>query len=272
MASDRHLRHYPPRDIEHWYDMTHRPYNIAHQGASASCPPNTLAAFRRAREMGADIIELDVTRTLDGVVVVSHDLTVDRCTDGHGYIPEMRLAEVKRLDAGIRFGEEFAGERIPTLEEVIAWAQQNPIRLCIEVKGDTLARYLEAGQATVELLRRCHYLQPVTLTCFNADCIRAMKEQEPLLSWAFDPDRSRPYTGWELCQQVLSCGANFLLHEHRTLTAEIVDEAHQHGFAVWTWTVDDPADMRRVMALGVDGIMTNRPDLLKAVQEAWGRG
>jgi glycerophosphoryl diester phosphodiesterase len=63
-----------------------------------------------------------------------------------------------------------------------------------------------------------------------------------------------------------------LLHEHRTLTAEIVDEAHQHGFAVWTWTVDDPADMRRVMALGVDGIMTNRPDLLKAVQEAWGRG
>lgn len=249
--------------------MSHRPYNIAHQGASGLCPPNTLAAFRRAWEIGADIIELDVTHTLDGVVVVSHDLTVDRCTDGHGYIPEMRLVQVKRLDAGIGFGEAFAGERIPTLEEVIDWAQQNSVRLCIEIKGDTLERYLKTAQATIHLLRRYHYLQLVTLTCFNADCIRAMKEQEPLLSWALDPDRSRPHTGWELCQQVLACGANFLLHEYQTLTAEIVDEIHQHGFAVWAWTVDDPGDMRCVIALGVDGIMTNRPDLLKAVQETW---
>ena len=245
--------------------MSHRPYVIAHQGASAGYPSNTLAAFRAARAMGADIIEIDVTYTCDGVVVVSHDLSVDRYTDGHGYIPEMTLAEVKRLDAGIRKGAQFAGERIPTLEEALAWRQANPIRLCIEVKGDTPEQYLRAARGTVELLQDSNCLQPVTLTCFSGDCIRAMKALEPRLSWAYDPDEHRRYTGWEVCAETLGYGANFPLHRHDTLTAEIVDEVHQHGLALWTWTVDDPAAMRRAIGLRVDGIMTDCPDVLCAV-------
>lgn len=242
--------------------MAHRPLVIAHQGASRLYPPNTLAAFGGAVEAGADIIELDVTHTLDGVVVVSHDLTVDRHTDGHGLIPDMTLAEVKRLDAGIRFGQQFAGERIPTLEETLTWAERNPIRLCIEVKGDTPEQYLRAGRATVEMLQQRGFLQNATLTSFSPTCIQAMKALEPRLSWGYDPDERRTYTPWDVCCEALACAANFLLYDHRRLSAGIVEEAHQHGFALWAWTADDRKDLTRLIEMGVDAIMTNRPDVL----------
>lgn len=246
--------------------MPHRPYNIAHQGASGLFPPNTLLSFEKAVELGADWIELDVVSTRDGVVVVSHDTTVDRCTDGHGRIVDMTLEQIKALDAGIRFGERFRGERIPTLSETIAWARNQPIRLCIEIKADTTSEYLRTAVLTVDVLRQCNYIQPTVITSFSPECVRAVKALEPCLSVALDPDRQDgTYSPWELCQQALRCGANFLLHDYRALTAEIVAEAHQHGFCLWTWTVDDPAEMRRIMAMEPDGIMTNRPDLLKAV-------
>ena len=247
--------------------MAHRPWNIAHQGASGQFPSNTIAAFDGALAAGADIIEIDVTHTLDDVIVVSHDLSVDKCTDGHGFIPEMTLAEVKRLDAGVRFGVQFAGQRIPTLEETLAWAETKPIRLCIEVKGDTIGRYLRAGRGTVEMLRQRRLLHSVTLTAFSPQCIQAMKALEPRLSWGYDPDERRTYTPWEVCEEALACGANFLLFDHRRLVAAYVEEAHQHGFALWAWTADNPHDLRRLIAMNVDAIMTNRPDVLQKIRE-----
>ena len=243
----------------------HRPLNIAHQGASIMCPPNTMAAFRAARLCGADVIELDVTHTRDGAVVVSHDLTVDRCTDRHGYIPEMSLAEVRACDAGTHFGPQYAGERIPLLAEVLDWAHQAAMRLCIEVKGDSDASYLRTVGATLDLLRQNELLPAVTLTSFSPACIRVAREWEPRLAWGLDPDELRCYTGWELVQQVLACGATFLLHKHTILSADVINEAHAHGFAVWAWTADDPADLRRLIDLDVDAIMTNRPDVLATV-------
>lgn len=246
--------------------MRARAYNIAHQGFSAHYPPNTLTAFRQAVAAGADIIELDVVATADNVVVVSHDTTVDRCTDGHGYIPDMTLAQVKALDAGIRFGAQFAGERIPTLEETIAWARTQPVRLCIEIKADTTEQYLRHGRLTVALLQRLNHIRPVTLTSFSPTLVRAIRAQEPLLAVALDPPvQDGSCTAWEVVQEVLACGANFVLHDYRGLRAEIVAEAHQHGFALWAWTADEPDDMRRVLDMGVDGLMTNRPDLLRDV-------
>lgn len=246
--------------------MRHLPYNIAHQGASGLCPSNTFAAFRRALEIGADIIELDVVTTADGVVVVIHDTSVELLTDGQGYVREMTLAQIKKLDAGIRFGEQFAGERIPTLEETLDWVRGKPIRLCIEIKGDTTEDYLCTAHALVDVLHRRDHLQPVTITSFSPECVREVKKLQPLLSVALDPDKQDgSYTPWELCQQMLRCGANFMLHDYRALTADIVEEAHQHGFSVWAWTMNEPAEMRRTIATGADGLMTDRPDLLKDV-------
>ncbi len=247
--------------------MIHRPFNIAHQGASGLYPSNTIAAFDGAVAAGADIIEIDVTHTVDSVVVVSHDLSVDACTDGHGFIPEMTLAEIKRLDAGVRFGSQFAGQRIPTLAETLAWAEAKPIRFCIEVKGDAIGHYLRAGRATVEMLQQRRFLHAVTLTSFSPQCIQAMKALEPRLSWGYDPDETHRYTPWEVCEETLACGANFLLYDHRRLSADLVAEAHQHGFALWAWTADDPQDLKRLIAMSVDAIMTNRPDVLQEIRE-----
>ena len=111
-----------------------RPLNFGHRGAPKAAPENTLASFQKAREMGADGVELDVMLCADGEVVVMHDSDVERTTDGHGRIPDLTLAQVKALDAGARFGPPFVGERVPTLREVAAWAQ-NDMLLNIELKS-----------------------------------------------------------------------------------------------------------------------------------------
>jgi len=115
-----------------------KPLNIAHQGASAYAPGNTLAAFRLALEMGADGFELDIMLSADGHLVVIHDDTVDRTTDGSGPVRQKTLAELKALDAGARFDACFAGERIPTLQEVFDLVAGNRAFVNVELKADSL--------------------------------------------------------------------------------------------------------------------------------------
>src|SRR5512137_1822539 len=114
-----------------------RPLNMGHRGAPAEAPENTLASFQRAREAGAHGVELDVMLSADGQVVVCHDFWVDRTTDGRGRIRELTVAQLKTLDAGSWFGPQFAGERIPTLRQVVDWAGQDML-LNIELKSQGL--------------------------------------------------------------------------------------------------------------------------------------
>src|SRR5258708_7642232 len=108
---------------------------IGHRGAMGECPENTFVSFERALELGADWIERDVHLTRDGALAVIHDELVDRTTDGHGFVKDHTLAELKRLDAGAWFGPEHAGQRIPSLDEVLVWAhERNPV-LNLEIKN-----------------------------------------------------------------------------------------------------------------------------------------
>lgn len=242
-----------------------KPYVIAHRGASGNYPENTLLAFQQAIEVGTDWIELDVMTTSDDVVIVSHDARADRCTNGTGYIPAMTLEQVKQLDAGIRSGEAFAGERIPTLHEALDCIG-NKARVCIEIKGDTTDDHLRHARFTVDVLERRGNLRHVVISSFNPDCLRAIKTWQPLLVTSLDPDRQDgTYSAWQLCEKVLACGANFLLHRHETLTPEIINECHQHGFSLWTWTVNEEATMRRAINMGVDAIMTDYSSLLRKI-------
>jgi glycerophosphoryl diester phosphodiesterase len=246
--------------------VRHLPYIIAHRGASATNPENTLLAFQEAISMGAEWIELDVVATRDDVVVVSHDATLDRCTDGSGRIADLTLDEIKQADAGIRFGSRFAGHRIPTLGEAIEIVAGTDLRLCIEVKGDSTSACLRTSRLTVETLQRRSMVHRTVITSYNPVCLATIKEIEPYISLALDPvpqDGTKSPT--ELCQQVLGCRANFMLHDHRTLSAETIEECHQHGFSLWAWTANAPDAMRRLAAMGVDGIMTDRPNLLVQV-------
>lgn len=246
--------------------MFRRPYVIAHRGISGRYPENTLLAFQRALEAGADWIETDVRTSTDGVVFISHDSTAERCTDGHGLFSTMSLAQIKQLDAGSYMGTQFVGERIPTLEEALDFIGDGRIRLCIEIKGQDTGDYLRTAWGTVSLLKKRNYLRHVVISSFNHETLRTIKTWEPLIATSLDPEpQDGSLSPWELCQQVLGFNINAMQHTYQTLTPALIDEAHQHGFSLWTWTVNEPDDMRRMVEMGVDAIMTDYADVLRGI-------
>ena len=144
---------------------------------------------------------------------------------------------------------------------MLDWLTDQPVRACIEVKGITPLEYHDTARALVTMLQQRGCLQRVVISSFDPGCLKVIKSLEPLLATALDPmPQDGSLTPWQLCQQVLRCQANFMLHRHQTLTAELVDEARQHGFDIWAWTIDDPAAMQRAINLGAAGIMTNYPE------------
>lgn len=236
-----------------------RPLNIAHRGASAVAPPNTLSAFEKAIELGADGVEFDVRLSADGVPVVIHDATVDATTDGRGLVAEMTVGQLKRLDAGASFDPAFAGERIPTLEEVLD-AVGERLLLNIELKSASLLNHgLE--RAMVALIERYGLHERVLISSFNPLALRRVQKIAPhiptaLLSSARSP-LLLPFA------RLISPEPFRALHPHHTLTDErYIRRARRRDYRIHVWTVDDPTEMCRLIAWGVDGIITNVPDVL----------
>jgi len=239
-----------------------RTLNIAHRGASAAAPANTLVAFERAAELGADGIELDVHLSADGAPVVIHDSTLDATTDGHGRVAATPLAQLKRLDAGSWFDPAFAGERIPTLEEVLE-AMGGRLLLNIELKSLSL-RDKGLERAVIALVERYDLEERVLFSSFNPFSLRRAKKIAPRIQAGllYSPDQSLPLRRAWL--------AFLFPHEARHPQHTMVDEryltwARKRGYRVNVWTVDDPKEMRRLARLGVDGIITNTPKILNDV-------
>jgi glycerophosphoryl diester phosphodiesterase len=236
--------------------------NIAHRGASVAAPPNTLAAFEKAVALGADGIELDVRLCSDGVPVVIHDATVDATTDGSGPVAIMTLAQLKELDAGAPFDPTFAGERIPTLMEVLETVGEQ-LLLNIELKSGTpLNDGLE--QAVFDVIERCALDERVLLSSFNPLALRRIQKTAPHLATAL---LYTPATRTSLALgRLISPNPYAAVHPHHTMVDQhYIGWARQHKYRVHVWTVDDVAEMRRLVGCGVDGIITNVPDLLHGV-------
>ena len=231
--------------------------NIAHRGASLAAPANTLAAFDKAVELGADGIEFDVHLSADSVPVVIHDFTVDGSTDGHGRVADMTLAQLRRLDAG-------AGEHIPTLEEVLA-AMGERLLLNIELKSLSM-RDNGLERAVIAQVERHGLGGNVILSSFNPLSLRRAKEIAPHIQTGL---LYAPYLPLPLRRAWL---APFAPHEarhpeHTMVDARYVAWARRRGYQINTWTVDDRDEMRRLIGLGVDGIITNVPDVLHSILE-----
>jgi glycerophosphoryl diester phosphodiesterase len=245
-----------------------RPLNFAHRGASYEAPENTLAAFMLAFELGADGIEFDVQLSKDGEAVVIHDFTLSKTTDGNGPVHDKSLAELKALDAGGWFDPIFAGQRIPTLQEVIDTAGRR-LLLNIELKSKSL-RDDGLAAVVVRTVEENHLLDRVVLSSFNPLVLRQVRQLNPWIpiGLLYAPDAglllSRPWS-----RHLLSLNA---LHPHYSaVDAAYVQWAKKRGYRVNVWTVDDPGDMWQLMRFGADAIITNRPDLLRQVLLA-GRG
>ena len=227
--------------------------NIAHRGFSASYPENTLLAFQKALDAGCDGIELDVHLTRDKKIVVIHDESVERTTDGSGFVKDMTLDELCALDAG-------QGEQIPTLEKYLDLVEQAGIISNIELKNSVF-RYPGMEEIVIQAIRERGISQKVILSSFNHYSILECKRIAPEIRCGFLTDSWIVNAG----AYTKSHGVECLHPEYRNLTDEIVGEIHANGVAINTYTVDDAQAMARLSALGVAGVITNNPALLKEV-------
>lgn len=261
------LRRAPRPDLPY---LAGAPLLIAHRGGAALAPENTLEAFRSALERWeADILEMDVRLSRDGEVVVIHDPTVDRTTDGTGRVEDLTWGELKELDAGFRFLDPAGqpsfrgrGVRIPRFQEVL---EAFPgARLNVEAKDPRVAGPL------VNLIRR-YRAEPRVLVAAEWERHRrrvrdypgpwgSSRHQIALFLLLHRLPWGGPYTPGADALQVPETHRGI-----RIVTPRFVREAHRKGLAVHVWTVDDPADMLRLLSWGVDGIQTDRPDLLASV-------
>ncbi len=238
------------------------PQIIAHRGASAEAPENTLAAYRRALAIGVHGVELDVRLSADGEPVILHDHLLDRTTDGHGPVGAHRLTELQTLDAGRWFGERFAGERIPTLAGALDVLRA--VRVIVEIKTEVSSDPAIAPRVAAVIRESAH--RRITVSSFDHPVLLEVKTALPALDTAV-LYVGRPVHASHLAQDAGAAS----LHPHWSLlNADVVASAHAAGLRVETWVVDEPADQARVIAMGVDAIMTNHPrrlrDTLAALQ------
>jgi glycerophosphoryl diester phosphodiesterase len=233
---------------------------IAHRGASGIAPENTLSAFQFAADMGADWLEMDVQRTRDGVLVVIHDTTVDRTTNGHGRVVDLDLAQLGALDAGSWFSPKFVDERIPTLREVLDLAREARIRVFPEIKQPGLYPGIETQ--LVHALRAAGMDQCALVTSFDRGSLQRVHALAPSIPLALcsTVEPSTPPEGTVvLCPSVAT-----------TLAApELVSRVHAAGLRVWPFTLDGDAQMQALIAIGVDGFVTGF--LREAIDEVGSR-
>lgn len=241
-----------------------RPTIIAHRGASAKAPENTLAAFRLALKEGADAIELDAKLTSDKQVVVLHDQRVERTTDGSGKVGEMPLAALKELDAGSWFGKRFQGEKIPTLEEVLESVGKDTVSN-IELTNYATPRD-SLPEKVAALVKKHNLEEQILISSFNPwALIRARRElpQTPIGLLAVPGSKgawARSFLGRLLRYQSL--------HPHHSdASKKFVERVHEWNSLVFTYTVNEEDEMRRLFARGVDGIFTDEPALGCRIRE-----
>jgi glycerophosphoryl diester phosphodiesterase len=236
------------------------PIVVAHRGNSGEMPENTLVAYEAAIRIGADIIEVDIRTTRDGHVVLIHDETVDRTTNGQGRVASMSLEEVRALDAGVGAGSRFRGERVPTLAEALELARGRAM-LNLDLYTP------DAIRPMVALLRDARMVREVVVTGCTEWWARLVHDEAPSLPVFLNVDETleemarRSPSRFESAgmERALRAGLRGLNWEHTYLTPELVRRARMRGLAVWTWTVDDPARMAEVVGWGVDALTTNHP-------------
>jgi glycerophosphoryl diester phosphodiesterase len=237
-----------------------RPAVFGHRGASAHAPENTLAAFRLAHSQGAEGIEFDVRLTADGQVAVIHDDDVGRTTDGAGRVSRLPLAALREFDAGAWCDPAFAGERIPTLDEVLELAGDDLI-LNIELKPVPGGRTALAEGVAALVGRHARQAQ-VLLSSFDRSALSAAGRALP--GCACGLLAAPGVAGWGARQR--KAGWQALHPHHRDVTARLLARARGAGQAVFAYTVNAPDDIRRLFALGVDGIFTDDPALAGRVR------
>jgi len=238
-----------------------KPLNIAHRGASALAPENTIAAFRKALEVGAGGLEFDVHFSKDAVPVIIHDEKLERTTNGHGLVQDLNLAELQELDAGSWFSTEFAGVSIPTLDQVLDEFHSSDLVLNIELKNDIIS-YPGIEEAVIKRVSKRKLEERVIISSFNHSSLETCRKINPALRTGilylteiFEP--------WNYARS-LGCYSvhPFFFHLQNP---EIVNGFREHKLPVYAWTVNEIVDMELMVAVGIEAIITDNPQDLKKI-------
>ncbi len=230
---------------------------FAHRGASKQCPENTLSAYKRAVEIGAGGIEIDIQLSKDGIPVVIHDRTLKRTTSGRGIVTETNFSDLKNLDAGSWFSSAFMDERIPSLEEVLIWASDySDLCLNIELKyysanDDKLAR------TAIPLIKQYRSDKNTMISSFEHDRLIDVHKLWPKLETA-PLYKGNLYEPWHYAKKLK---ANAVHPQYKSLHKSIVKEIRSHGIKVRPYTVNEEKWIRQFLEWEVEGIMTDVPDL-----------
>ncbi len=233
------------------------PLWIAHRGAGKLAPENTLAAFRLGASFGYRAFECDVKLSSDGVPFLLHDSTLERTTPQTGTASDRPWAELSRLDAGGWHSRQFAGEPLPSLDAVARYVQHNGLALNIEIKptpGQERETGLAVGKACTALWQGAD--SPLLFSSFRPDALHAAKESAPHIARALLVDTL--WDGWFGVAQSLGCVA--VVTHFRLMDTTLIAQLHGAGMRALSYTVNETADAQRLLALGIDGLITDAVD------------
>lgn len=248
--SSQHLKHMPPS-----LRSNRKPLIIGHRGAAGLAPENTLSAFEAALNAGADGVEFDVQRTIDGHLIVFHDEDVARTSDGSGLMPQMTLEEMKALDVGSWFGEQFTGTHVLTLAELFEWMQDNNLLLFMELKEPF--RFPGIEKEVVHHIHEYNLVDRIQVRSFYHDHLHNLHKLAPDIAiselwYQYIPQRD------EITYPTLNLSYSYC-------TAEDIARFHGWGLKVTAWVVDDLKAAHQLKDWGIDGITTDNPEQLQAI-------
>lgn len=258
--------------------MSQLPLIIGHRGASAIAPENTIAAFTKAIDAGADGIEFDVRLSSDGVPVIIHDETLRRTSLRPDRVVDLTAQELQKADAGSWFAiarhlsiDEYRGEKIPTLQQLLEDFSRNNALLYLELKcaASEIRRIVEV---TADLIETYFVTNRTIVESFDLAAIEAMKNRAPSIKTAalFEPSLGNPsalLSGQRLVARAVAAGADEIALHHRLANRRAVDAARKAGLRVVVWTVDDPVWIKRSQEDGIDCVITNDPALMIAQRD-----
>lgn len=239
--------------------------NIAHRGASGYAPENTLAAFDKAVEMQADYIEIDVQLSKDDLPVVIHDDTLDRTTNGTGNISAHTFQELRSLDAGSWFDKDYAGEKIPSLNEVLEMYGEK-INILIELKSPELYPGVEEKVAEALAKYKLDTSNNIVIQSFNHPSVIKSAELLPEITHGvLAGEDYKNVTDQQL--QEFAAYAEYFNPNLKIVSFELVDNVHQAGMKISPYTIKTKAEAERIYKFGVDGLITDYPDYAEALKE-----
>jgi glycerophosphoryl diester phosphodiesterase len=237
--------------------MSNKVLNLAHRGFKAKAPENTMIAYELAKKAGADGLELDVQKTRDGKLVVIHDETINRTTDGTGWIKDIEFSKLRQFDAGSWFDDSYKGERIPLLDEVLDWAKESGMFINIELKT-TKVPYPGIENDIINLVREFRMEEQVLLSSFNHFSLRTINQIDP--SFQIGVLYETPLVDpWIYAKRL---GAIAIHPDYSLVNDELMEGCKENNVLVNPYTVNEMIDLKKMMNLRVNSIITNHPDRL----------